>query len=132
MKMGYRICIQKHLSKEQKDIGIEYIEDFIKEVGAHGGSYANAYRTQGGWKSWFRRGTLGLSPPKLSKKGLTLRRLSNNRRIFGIQSLDSLKINGIDESDGCYCPIHRGSIKVKSLKMLDDFDIIYEEGEIKG
>lgn len=132
MKIGYRICIQKSLTGKQKEVATQYIDEFIKTTAEHNGRYDKAYNTRGGWKSYFKRGTLGFSPKELDDVGLTLRRISKGSRIFGVQTLDSLLMDRDDENIRCMCPQHRGSVRVTSKLSPNDFHIVHEVGEIKG
>jgi hypothetical protein len=130
VKTGYRVCIQKSLTAEQKEVGLKYIDEFIKKVAAKDGSYARAFNTCAGWRSWFKRGSYGMSVAKDS--GLVFRRISKGRRIFGIQAIDSLIYDKTHDHWSCACPQHKGSLRVVSKLTLDDFHTVYEEGEIKG
>jgi len=68
-------------------------------------------------------------------KKLTFRRLSNNRRIFGVVPVSILSYRDGSEinTNQCYCPscLGGGIVKMKPYEE-DDYITYCEHGEIKG
>lgn len=134
---GFEIKIQKSLSEEQRKIAEEVAFDFIKRTIEHKMSYAKAYRTRSGTSSYLKRNVLGYTWGGLKEAGLTLRRISKNRRSFGIVKLEDLyipelKIRG-HELKECMCPkYHGGGRRVVMNIHVDDFVLFAKIGKVKG
>lgn len=153
MNNGIQIEIQKDLnaaeSKEAKDFANKFLETYLKD--------GMKFKTNGGWYSYYRRGTLG---QRLSREsGLYFRRASKNRRIYQIVRSSELKLcQGQTDSDtmtntivtkdgkykrryntntkeaeigkGCACPKCSAQLKVtNTYKPMPVYAII---GDIKG
>lgn len=138
MKTGFRFAIQKGLNNKQNELAQDVAWCFINAVAEHKGSFAKAYRTKGGRASYLARGNLGYTFGGLKDLGLTLRRLSKNKRVFGIMRLKDLEVKDLnitaDKLNECMCPqYHGGGRKVRMLIPYENnFRTIYEIGEIKG
>ncbi len=143
MKYGIRVVIHKDISKELLDEANEMCDYFVK-LTCRGHIYKSSITgkwTQknkgygnGGWKSYWKRKVFGLLS---QSKKLVFRRLSNNRRIFGVVPLELLRDmdNTIINIKRCVCPIHLGGIKVTMLDGPYDeqnYNMYCEFGDIKG
>lgn len=135
MKTGYRILIQSDLDENSKKIAIEYCNDFFNKVGSQC-SFKNAgYRrkTGGGHCSWFKRNTLGHVFDK--NKSLVFRRISKNKRIFGVVKLQELVLKEnkqeIDITKSCNCP-YCTDFRVEFKNNIPEMDFYFEFGEISG
>ncbi len=135
--MNYELKIQKDLSDEQIEIAHKVANSFIENVAKYNGSYAKAYRTQAGYASYFKRNCLGYTWGGLREAGLTLRRISKNKRVFGIMRLSDLYITELDitadKYNRCWCPAsspqrgnHGGGLRVKMLISHDRFTTFTE------
>lgn len=130
MKYGFRIVYHKDIPLEDLGIIKSWLEDKVVMFTSEK-SYKVGYNNS---HSFYRRGIFGLLLNKPKNK-YTFRRLSKNRRIFGIVPID--KLQGIKEEislNMCMCADHLGGIRVKLKKKFNENDWItfYETGEIKG
>lgn len=145
MKILFEIYIQKDLTDEEKSKAKEFCQYFIDSTlsdskkryfGVVGGGY-----TSGLW-----RGRLGLAlfygQPGAKKwdENLVFRRISKNKRKFAVVRIDTLEVyndkyldkshykyrdllpNGPIPNTHCYCPRHKGSIKVR-FKQIPELEL---------
>jgi hypothetical protein len=123
MKAGYQIQIESGLPPELDSKAREMADNFIN---GYKGKYGLGGR---GSHSFYRRGIYGL---RHKDKDLVFRRISKNRRVFGVVQPKHLKL--LDGSEPnlnwCMCAIHLGGQRVK-MDPIDTY-IYYTEGEIKG
>lgn len=148
MKNGYRLVYHKSISGEDKRNAEEFLLDFIEKVNKEG-SYAKAFRTHGGWNSCLRWKSFGLPVSDFKNQNyycvsekLILRRLSKNRRIFGVVPRDLVfSLNGYacsTQYKRCICPkCTMAWTSGKGFGMGEpykdsDYITFYESGEIKG
>lgn len=132
MKYGFRICYHKEigLCEPLKDFLDSKVEHFCSE---------DSYKERTKSAAFCRRGILGMCLDenfKTSSKPnviYTFKRLSRNRRIFGVVPLSKIDF---DHSvlNQCMCAEHRGGERVNLIKPYDEEDYItyFETGEIKG
>ena len=134
MKKGYRILLHKDIPLDLLDDSKKYCDLFIQEANTKGYGRSGGH----GDRAFFRRGVFGFLFNNFDKRNdsVVFRRLSKNRRIFGI-----LPINLLSSSDGtpinlkqCICAIHLGGTKVKIKNGFQEKDYMtyYEVGDIKG
>lgn len=143
MKFGFRIVIHKDVSSELMEEARKQCDSFLKfasvreqrKTEGYGGiiSYRPASYASGYAPSVYRRGMIG---HVFADNKLTFRRLSRNRRIFGV-----VPISMIQNKDGselhfrgswCACCVNDG--KKVTMKPYDesDYRTFIEVGEIKG
>lgn len=149
MKIGYQIQIQKDLSDIQKELAREYIENWITWPDPRGDS---CWKTGEG-PNYFRRNSIGkvINYKAPFEEQITFRRISKNRRIFGVVKLSLLKfkkmscayytqkdlVYGKEQSYGenwsncCKCD-RCISDYVMSMPERPEMEIYYTYGEIKG
>ena len=124
MKFGFRIVYHKSIQKN--DELIKFLTDQVNLFNTED-SYKTGYKP-----SPYRRRGQGI--PFVSKDGIECRfkRLSTNRRIFGVIPVSEL--DGPVKTDGCLCQKCVGSVRVGMNKPYTEEDYItYTEiGEIKG
>ncbi len=136
MKSGFQSEIATNLDLDQMKIATEFANKWISDVVKNNLSWKDS--TQGGWKSFYKRGIAGL---KL-ENGLYFRRASKSRRIFHIVKGEDLVIKPQvmkhgSEHDGklgtkCMCPGHEGGLVVEN-KYGDIETTLYARiGSIKG
>jgi hypothetical protein len=147
---GIRIEIQENLSEEERKESEEFCKKKLEEYIENGYKFKN---TCAGWRSFYRRGTVGLRFGK--NNNLYFRRASRGRRIYQIVRYEELKpviennfyvqkynLYKYDKceiehekkelKDMCICPSCSAQIKV-SNKYGDTKCYLYSEiGIIKG
>lgn len=147
-KNGFRLVYHKSISDKDKPIVEDFLLDFIEKTAKCNGSYAKAFRTNGGWVSHLRWKALGL--PVNQSRGdnycvndkLILRRLSKNRRIFGVVPRDLVfSLNGFacsTQYKNCIClkctmawTSNKGFTMNEPFKD-DNYVVFYDSGDIKG
>lgn len=121
----FKIVSAKNLSKEQMAIVNKKLPAWIEFFEQHG------WKCRKESSSHFRRGIMGYSPSELYDVGLTLKRLSKRRLLFGFVRIEDLEFRE-PFKNGCMCAIHMGGQKVilKNRHTIDnDFIVLYEGGE---
>lgn len=133
MKQGFRICFHNSipLSKELKEFLEGKVEHFCSE---------NSYKERAKSAAFYRRGILGLTlgadfKTRSSNKGdivYTFKRLSRNRRIFGVVPINEL--DGDIDLNQCMCAEHRGGQRVNLKNKYNEsgYTTYFEIGDIKG
>jgi len=161
MKKGFQIEIQKNLTDEEREVAEKFANKWVSEVSAKDLSYAKAMRTEGGYCSWYKRGTLG---QRIDDGNLYFRRASRTKRIFQIVHKDELKlangqretgrsrytnyVNGIkvvkdethdrgeikeiNEERSCSCPKCNGQLRVDNKYGDTETEVYCTIGEIRG
>jgi hypothetical protein len=123
MNYGFRIVYHKDIpwTKEVK----EFLDERVKHFTSPG-----SYKQRMDSAAFFRRGILGLC----MNNEYTFKRLSRNRRIFGLVPISELKSREPIKLDQCMCAIHRGGQKVILKKPYNeqDYTTFFETGKIKG
>ncbi len=128
MNFGFRLLIHKNLSETEKNEAkkvFKYV--FINTNGNYGCRHESG--------AFWRRGILGRTGFSKKEPNITIRRMSNNRRIFAALPIDMLEgKNSPIKLDMCGCAIHRGGQKVRLKQPFNesDYEIYYEIGQIKG
>lgn len=135
MKQGYKVQVQADLEPSLKAEAIRWAKEWGEKhktgygYGVVGGSEKRTYYNRGSFGIW-----LDADRSFDATDGnLVFRRISKNRRVFGIIHIDTL-----ERKDGepivinqCMCPIHRGGQKVR-FKYRPKMETIFEWGDIKG
>ncbi len=136
MKRGYRLCYYKNIPTEDIEKIIHYFTSSWNGVHAGGikewFSSKNSYKCRTKSGAFFRRGNFGLL---LDDEKYVFRRLSHNRRVFGVCPIDILEgKNEPINTNQCMCGEHRAGqkVRIKGGFKESDFVTYYEEGEIKG
>jgi hypothetical protein len=134
MKKGFRIEIQKNLSVDERKFAEDFCLNFIAS------KLSDNWGT-GEYPTPLRRHLIGFSIPQWDENAqLVFRRISNNRRIFGVVKIDTLEnIDGSDvvlqkyfypraaiDSDKTW------NISKVRFRVKPEMDFFYERGEIKG
>ena len=127
MKTGFRLVYHKDIPEHLVPLAKELLKSQLKTM-------IDGYKTGGkASRSFYKRGILGYC---YKDTDLVFRRLSTNRRIFGIVHKDQLEgINGEIEWNQCICSLHLGGTKVKMKDgpYSEDKYITWAEiGDIKG
>lgn len=120
----FKIVAAKNLSKEQMAIIEQRLPAWIEFFEEHG------WKCRKDSSAHFRRGIMGYSPPELYDVGLTFKRLSKRRLLFGFVRIEDLEFREPFKK-GCMCAIHMGGQKatLKNLHTIDnDFVVLYEGG----
>jgi len=153
MNKGFQIEIQKDLTDEEKEEAIKFANKWISDVAKEQLSWAKAMGTEGGWHSWYKRGTLGHRLD--TKSNLYFRRASRTKRIFQIVHKDNIKLakdkdgDSImkstthlnrwgekstikDAGEGCMCPTCTGMLKVTNKYGDTETSVYCTIGEISG
>jgi hypothetical protein len=146
MKNGIQIEIQKDLNEVEKNSAIEFAKKFVGDYLKDGMKFKG---TQGGWHSFYRRGTIGLKFDDENK--LYFRRASKHRRIYQIIRECELKMVPVGDEfvtkysvmktrwdkntqakSKCICP--KCSAQIKSVNKYGDIktDLFCIIGDIKG
>lgn len=131
MKRGFQIEIQKDLNPDELSSAESFAKSFIINTLKDPAMKYNGENCKGGWESYYKRGTLG----KLLGGCLVFRRVSKNRRVFGVVRLNELvriDDNLIPSEKLCRCPVCSGSIPVKWKNKKPETFIYCKVGEIKG
>lgn len=138
MKKGYRIEIQSDLDEYQQELAKKKADWFIEQVTKNNGQWNHL--TRGGHPNGLplQRGVFGYSirgernSSEVNYTELVFRRISRNRRIFGIVTPDRLRTKQGEKVNlnQCICKRHLGGERVDMLET--DTYIYHEEGEIKG
>ena len=153
MKKGFEIHIQSDLLEEDHIICRQYADRFIEKTINHPDLRYFGNKSECGYTSGLWRGRYGIEinhypEYKNISKPIVFRRISKNKRKFGLVYASSLVVENdsfLDKSqqnyreliqDGeipemCSCTRHKGSIKV-SWKQKPIFDLYYKVGEISG
>ena len=139
MKSGFSLVYHQDVAK---DVAVEILKSMI-------GYMLDGYnkRCGGGRTSPYRRGVLGtMYKPdggaanhtrklKLNET-ITFRRLSKNRRVFGLVPVRLLetKDGAAVDTDGCFCPTCLGSQQCRLREGFKEDEFIHYStiGEIKG
>jgi hypothetical protein len=141
MKNGYRLVYHKSLKGSEKQKAETTLGEFVLGLaGSH--NYAKQFNTKGGYASSLRWKALGKSLGSCcSGDNLVLRRLSKNRRIFGVVPRDLVfSIPGAcsTQYEGCMCPkctwewTGGKGFKMDGPYKDEDYILFYESGKIKG
>lgn len=145
MKKGLEIRIQKDISKEDKVKIKKWLNiHFLSNVLSNDCQWNHL--TRGGHGGWgLKRGTLGYMFDKMYREEFpggyedgkyTFRRISRNKRIFGVVKLEDLEF--IDEpydqkKNACICSQCNGDKRVKmNLDNNEDFETYCTIGETEG
>lgn len=124
MREGFRLVYHKDVPSELIQLAKELLKTQLKYM-------IDGYKTGGkSSSSFYKRGILGYY---YKDTGLVFRRLSTNRRIFGIVHKDQLE--GDINWNQCICAYHLGGTKVtmKDGPYFEDKYITWAEiGDIKG
>lgn len=109
--MNYCIEIQKSLSPSEYWIATFFADSFVLNTREKMDNFP--HKGSGGRRSYLRRGTLGYMIPGMS--GVVFRRISKNKRKFGIVKIETMVQKNGEEIDlkQCSCPRHLGGTKVK-------------------
>lgn len=143
MKNGFRLVYHKSLKGEDRADAEDELNDFVLALnGSH--KYAERFNCKGGHASALRWKALGypVNWCRGAHDKMVLRRLSKNRRIFGVvprSLVFSLNDNTCSTRyTGCVCPKcpwhwtgYKGFTMAEPYKD-SDYIIFYESGEIKG
>ena len=135
MKEGYEIQVQADLSTTLKVEATRWAREWgeVHKTGYGAGKTATSDR-----RTYFNRGILGVTLDDMpsfafNDSSLVFRRISRNRRIFGVVHVDTL-----ERTDGepiliaqCRCPQHRGGQKVR-FNTRPEMESVFTWGEIKG
>ncbi len=135
MKQGYEIQVQADLPA---DIKTEATRWAIQWGEDHKTGYGLGKVAKSDQKTYYNRGSFGRwlddeDSFTLKNTNLVFRRLSRNRRIFGIVHVSYLeRVDGANiEINQCRCPAHRGGQKVK-FKTRPAMETVFTWGDIKG
>src|SRR4051812_3887462 len=127
MNFGFRIVYHKSIEPSR------WLFEFLEEQYGQFSS-KNSYKCRSESGAFFRRGKFGLGlDHQYSTSGeiiYTFRRLSNNRRIFGVVPVGLLVMEDDTEIKlkQCMCGEHRGGQQVRLRDGLNDIDwITYKE-----
>ena len=134
MKYGFKICFHKSISynKELKEFLDGKVEHFTSE---------ESYKCRRKSGAFYRRGIFGFSlsdkfksPSSQEEIKYTFKRLSRNRRVFGVVPIDQLKSENKLDLNQCMCAEHRGGQRVNLIVPYNDNNYItyFETGTIKG
>ena len=133
MKYGFRLLLHKNLSDKQKEEAKRLFDlHFLSTNGKYGTGGQSSH-------SYWRRGILGKPVATSQDKNkrynydMVIRRMSKRRRIFAAirrELVDTFNPNV--EWDQCMCSLHLGGTKVHVPLIEEDYDLYFEDGEIKG
>jgi len=135
MREGYEIQIQSDLPR---DVKAEATRWALQWGEAHKDGYGAGKTATSERRTYFNRGVLGATLDDLPSfafddSNLVFRRISRNRRVFGI-----VHINTMERIDGepilldqCRCPQHRGGQRVR-FKERPTMESVFTWGEVKG
>ena len=132
MEEGFQIEIQKNITDDELSIAKKFANEFISKTCRDHMIFYLGGRT-GGYISYIRRGKFGYVINK--ETGLVFRRISRNKRIFGIVKYTELldkDTNKLPRADMCVCPKHRGCLKVKWKTKRPETFVYARGGQIKG
>jgi hypothetical protein len=135
MKQGYEVQVQANLPTPLKEEAKRWATEwaFNHKDGYGLGKVAGSNR-----KTYYNRGSFGIWLDErkdfaATDSGLVFKRISRNRRVFGVVHVDTL-----ERTDGqeivisqCMCPQHRGGQKVK-FKERPQMETVFTWGDIKG
>lgn len=135
MKRGYEIQVQADLPSDLKSEATRWAQEWGEGYkdgygfGEVGGSGRKTYYNRGVFGVWLDENK-SFAP---NDSGLVFRRISRNRRIFGIVHVDTLeRIDGeAIKIAQCMCPQHRGGQKVR-FKDRPVMETVFTWGDIKG
>jgi hypothetical protein len=147
MKKGFEIQIQKNLSPEERAKAVEYANKFIKDTCGHPTMNYLGMEKMGGYTTGLWRGRFGMN----IWNDLVFRRISKNKRAFGIVKQDTLEVhndkplnrvdylrgggeptpNGPVPNNMCNCPTHKGALKVR-FKTRPEMEVYARIGDVKG
>lgn len=135
MKQGYEIQVQTDLPQPLKIEATQWAQTWGENhkdgygLGDVGGSNRKTYYNRGAFGIWL-DGEKSFTP---DDSGLVFRRISRNRRVFGVVHVDTLeRIDGEEiKIAQCMCPQHRGGQKVR-FKERPAMDTVFTWGDIKG
>ena len=130
MNRGYRVVYHKTIPETDIHTVVEYINTKIIPWF----SSENSYKSRRDSGAYFRRGNFGLILDEKDNK-YVFRRLSKNRRIFGVLPITLLEgKHSKIEIKQCMCGLHRAGQKVRIVGGFRESDWIkiYEEGSITG
>ncbi len=146
MNKGFQIEIQEGLTDDEAHVALKEANWFIKEVTGHGMSWK--HMTEGGYRSFYKRGTLGVrirNKDDSGDSGLYFRRASRTKRIFQVVRGADLNVKSgqamnYDEAEphngklgsACRCPNHEGSLKVDTKYGDIKTDVYCTIGVISG
>lgn len=136
MKQGFEVQVQSDLPSALKIEAVKWATawgETHKETGYGLGKVAGSDR-----KTYFNRGSFGMwldDIPNFPFKDsqLVFRRISRNRRIFGVVRVDTLeRVDGEPiKIDQCMCPQHRGGQRVR-FRERPQMETVFTWGDIKG
>jgi len=111
MLKGFQLEIQKDLSDNEQAEAIRFANEWISKTCGNNLIFNLGGRT-GGWCSFLKRNRFGFMNSKTND--LVFRRISTDRRVFGIVKSDTMiKPDGSEINlNQCMCPIHRGAERV--------------------
>lgn len=136
MSLGYQIKIQNDIPQSDKKKIKEWCQFFIKRVEQNGG-YWNQL-TRGGHGGWgLKRGRFGYAFKIDKESGFkyVFRRISRNKRIFGIVKISDIIFEDNEKSIGengnwCACSQCNGDRKISmNLNINQDFETFVTIGE---
>ena len=132
MKEGFQIEIQKDITDDELSAAKQFANEFISRTCRNYMVFHLGGRT-GGFRSYLRRGRFGYLISK--ETGLVFRRITRNKRIFGIvkyTELSDKETNRLPKMNMCMCPKHRGGLKVRWANKKPETFVYARVGEIKG
>jgi hypothetical protein len=131
MNRGFQIEIQKDLNEEELSIATAYIHHWISKTCETNLTYLLGGKS-GGWGSYLRRGRFGFLLP-YSNKSLIFRRISTNRRVFGVFRTNTVvKPDGDEIKLGCMCGKCTGEERVVWRDDKPETFVYAVVGDVKG
>lgn len=127
MKTGFEIRIQSNLNDKERESAIFAANEFITKTLADPKKRYLGLNSKGGWRSYFKRGYLGWRVGE----NLTLRRISKNKRVFGVVKESELTLIDRDSICGCICPDCRNT-KVEWVSKEPEMFSYCIIGDVKG
>lgn len=118
----FKIVVAKNLSEKQREAVDGCLVSIIKWLSSDGWKC----RRESG--AFLRRGILGYTYSGLLEVGITFKRLSKHRLIFGFVRFEDLDII-LPCQKGCQCAMHLGGLKavLKDSKNIDrNFTVLYD------
>ena len=135
MKQGYEICVQTDLSPLLKIEAIKWAQTWGNN---HKDGYGLGKTCGSGRRTYYNRGSFGIwldeeNSFTPTNSCLVFRRISRNRRIFGVVHVDTLERTdgSVIEIAQCRCPQHRGGQRVR-FKERPIMETVFTWGDIKG
>lgn len=137
MKLGYEIQVQADIPGDLKVEAIKFAQQWGED---HKGGYGLGKVSGSDRRTYYNRGSFGRllghgwnGEDEFIDSGLVFRRISRNRRVFGIVHMDTLeRVDGepilIEQ---CMCPQHRGGQRVR-FRERPQMETVFTWGDVKG